>query len=344
MSSMQQSPTVSVIIPVYNAEKHLRACLDSIAAESTSFEAILIDDGSTDESHSICDEYATRDSRFRVFHIDNGGPASARNYGLNQAIGQWITFVDSDDVIESEYLSIPNRYPDADLIYASFTILSADGNYSIRTWGKESEWIVDKKRIENLRLQVFDPYSDRPLRKLGFTCGKFFKRHNISSYNIFFPVGLLFYEDACFTWEYFKHVKSVCFVDDTMPRYIYRINTSSLTQKVSRHLLERRKQNLIYVDINVYDSMYYEAFGRFYIDQFLFATNTISQSAKSIPGLFVAMASLYEWPVWKRILLKGLFFKGFKPLNKQYFIIASRLAYLFALKKYIINFIGFNRR
>ncbi len=78
------SPTVSVIVPVYNTEKYLRRCLDSILAQTfTDWECLIIDDGSTDASPAICDEYAARDSRFRVFHKANGGVSSARNVGLD---------------------------------------------------------------------------------------------------------------------------------------------------------------------------------------------------------------------------------------------------------------------
>lgn len=95
------SPKISVIVPVYNVEKYLRRCIDSILAQTfTDFELLLIDDGSTDKSGEICDEYAKKDSRVRVFHKENGGVSSARNLGLDNAQGEWITFVDSDDKLD----------------------------------------------------------------------------------------------------------------------------------------------------------------------------------------------------------------------------------------------------
>ena len=96
---------MSIIIPVYNSEKALRRCLDSILAQTmTDYECLLIDDGSTDSSGRICDEYAAKDERFRVFHKENGGVSSARNVGLDNAKGEWITFVDSDDSVEESFL------------------------------------------------------------------------------------------------------------------------------------------------------------------------------------------------------------------------------------------------
>lgn len=99
------SPAISVIVPVYNAEKTLRQCVDSILAqECKDFELLLIDDGSKDGSPAICDEYAEKDARVRVFHKENGGVSSARNVGLDHAKGEWITFIDSDDYITGGYL------------------------------------------------------------------------------------------------------------------------------------------------------------------------------------------------------------------------------------------------
>ena len=99
-------PKVSVIIPVYNVEKYLPQCIDSILAQTfTDFELILVNDGSKDCSGNICDEYAQKDSRIVVIHKENGGASSARNRGLDIAKGEWISFIDSDDYVTPNYLS-----------------------------------------------------------------------------------------------------------------------------------------------------------------------------------------------------------------------------------------------
>ena len=98
---------ISVIVPIYNVEKYINRCIDSIIEQTyTNLEIILVDDGSTDNSGSICDEYAKKDNRIKVIHKENGGVSSARNVGLDTAIGQYITFVDSDDYIEKKYCEI----------------------------------------------------------------------------------------------------------------------------------------------------------------------------------------------------------------------------------------------
>lgn len=93
-------PKVSVIVPVYKAEKYLRQCIESILVQTfTDWECILVDDGSPDNSGTICDEYAVKDSRIRVMHIKNGGVSKARNTGIMNAKGEWLFFLDSDDTL-----------------------------------------------------------------------------------------------------------------------------------------------------------------------------------------------------------------------------------------------------
>ena len=99
-------PLISVIVPVYNVEKYLPQCLDSIKNQTyTNLEIILVDDGSTDSSESICEDYAKSDSRIKLYHKENGGLSDARNYGIERASGQYFTFIDSDDYITKDYVS-----------------------------------------------------------------------------------------------------------------------------------------------------------------------------------------------------------------------------------------------
>ncbi len=101
---------ISIIIPVYNAEKYLSRCIDSIFMQTfTDFELILVDDGSPDRCGLICDEYMRRDSRVRVLHQSNQGQAAARNNGVNVANGEWITFVDADDMVHPQMLEMLYR-------------------------------------------------------------------------------------------------------------------------------------------------------------------------------------------------------------------------------------------
>lgn len=114
------NPIISVIVPVYNVEEYLSRCIDSILAQTfTDFELLLINDGSTDNSGRICDEYIKNDSRIKVFHTKNFGVSSARNKGIENAIGKYISFVDSDDEVFNTYLeTLYNHIVKCDIVFS----------------------------------------------------------------------------------------------------------------------------------------------------------------------------------------------------------------------------------
>ena len=125
---------ISVIVPVYNVEKYLCKCVDSILVQSyTNFELLLIDDGSTDSSGLICDEYAAKDLRVRVFHKQNGGLSSARNVGISIAMGEYVIFVDSDDYWTSssvlDKLLVCAIQNDADIVRGELCYVDENGNF-----------------------------------------------------------------------------------------------------------------------------------------------------------------------------------------------------------------------
>ena len=120
------APKISVIVPVYKVEKYLSECIESVLAQTfTDFELILVDDGSPDNCGAICDAYAARDPRIRVFHKENGGVTSARRLGVERSCGEWITFVDSDDKLFPNALKdltvAAEAHPDADLVEAAMS-------------------------------------------------------------------------------------------------------------------------------------------------------------------------------------------------------------------------------
>jgi glycosyltransferase involved in cell wall biosynthesis len=123
---MDNKPTISIIVPVYNTEKYLRRCLDSIVAQTfKDYECIIVDDGSTDGSAAICDEYEKKDSRFKVLHKENEGVSAARNVGIEYAEGEFITFVDSDDYLSSVYLRDLYDNKEYDYVVGSFQTFPA---------------------------------------------------------------------------------------------------------------------------------------------------------------------------------------------------------------------------
>jgi len=132
-----EKESISIIVPVYNAEKYLAECIDSILAQTfKDFELILVDDGSKDTSGQICDDYTQRDSRIRVFHQQNGGVTAARRKGVAESLTEWISFVDADDKLEKKGLEIlvnaMEQDPELDIIEGAYTWFYPDGTTKVR--------------------------------------------------------------------------------------------------------------------------------------------------------------------------------------------------------------------
>ena len=201
------NPSVSIIVPVYNTAKYLCRCLDSILQQSfNDFEVLLVDDGSTDGSVKICDEYAAKDSRVRVFHKVNEGVSSARNMGLDNAVGEWVTFVDSDDELSVEGLRLDyNQLGDVDLILTAYCGKKGDA-FELNVVEREGGHDFKTFLSENLNCGVF-----------SVVCGKFFRREKIG--NLRFDVAMKIGEDTLFTLM-FLSVINECKVVNTVT-YIY---------------------------------------------------------------------------------------------------------------------------
>ena len=139
---------VSVIVPVYNVEQYLPKCIESILEQDfTDFELLLVDDGSSDSSLEICRMYESKDKRVHVYTQSNSGPSKARNVGIENAQGKYVTFIDSDDYIDSDYLLILTRY-EADLVASGFRLWYADGN---RIENKSySHFLMANKKMRNM--------------------------------------------------------------------------------------------------------------------------------------------------------------------------------------------------
>lgn len=199
---------VSIIVPVYNAEEHLRRCVDSILVQTFSdFELLLIDDGSKDGSAAICDEYTIKDSRVRVFHKENGGVSSARNLGLDNAQGEWIAFVDSDDFIPVRSLSYLVDNQNEDLIIGGY---KKHYDNSIINLNWENPVIKANEFGEFLT-----HYIDSDLFMVPWC--KLFKNEIINRTELRFNTSLVLGEDTCFVISYLLRCSSIRISD----RYCY---------------------------------------------------------------------------------------------------------------------------
>ena len=204
---------ISVIVPVYNTERYLERCIQSILAQIyTDFELLLIDDGSTDSSGVICERYAELDSRVRVFHKENGGASSARNVGLDNARGEFVGFVDADDYVLPEFLSnFINICNGEDLLVQGII-----PDYSI-----SSEYIIKKASIEyNGNIQDWMiGLSGREM--FGALWNKLFKRSIIEFNKLRLNETFRFLEDEEFLLRYLTLSESVCSISKS--GYVYLV-------------------------------------------------------------------------------------------------------------------------
>lgn len=220
---------ISVIIPVYNAEKYLSICIESILRQTYSnWEAIIVDDGSTDNSKNICEKYSKQDDRIKIFSQTNKGVSATRNFGINKAIGNYIVFVDADDWLESNFLERMFETIErekADIVQCNFYYAKENENirrkhivpsYSVRT------------TIEELQLDIlFREYEEKKYHKsvgaIRAVWGKLFRTSLIK--NKKFNEKLDIFEDGIFILNTLQDVKKMILIDEYL--YYYRITEDS---------------------------------------------------------------------------------------------------------------------
>ena len=214
-------PKFSIIIPVFNVAPYLHECLDSVSAQTcTNWEAICVDDGSSDGSGAILDEYAEKDSRFSIIHQQNAGVSVARNAALDVVRGEWVCFLDSDDVVGKNWLlhihEATIRYPSVDWVRTRYRDLIE---------GKEPQpWPESSINCEEVGFyERVTPFMWNRLDKLGMPWLNIFKRSIIG--DLRFEIGLNLYEDIVFCAEMIRRATSFCVIpaDD----YLYRIRHGS---------------------------------------------------------------------------------------------------------------------
>lgn len=250
-------PKISVIVPVYQAEKYLSECINSILKQTLfEFELIIINDGSTDNSGKICNELAHKDSRIKVIHKNNRGPSSARNSGIREAKGNYIGFVDSDDVIEKnmfrELYDLAVK-EDADIVacgYKEINFISGIRKKFTKPYGNERilEGIKIKEKFEELLLEN---------HILGYPsmCNKLYKKSFIHNNHLLIKENIKVAEDQCFNTEAFLKANKICSIP--FPFYNYRrINERSImnTEKIKSlpdHLLARKEILFILKNHNI---------------------------------------------------------------------------------------------
>ena len=231
---------ISVVVPIYNVEKYLRLCLDSLLMQTyTNFEVLMINDGSPDDSANICKEYLAKDRRFQYFEKENGGLSDARNYGIEHSKGEYITFVDSDDwlketLLEDLYEAITRT--GADIALSTYIIYDDfQSVYNIPVIGEYYEriWMSDEFIRELPQLEMKD-------NSYSTSWAKLFKKELFCT--IRFPKGKLI-EDTRTNIKLFLESSRLVYINKCL--YFYRIRGGSIIQTITEKLLKDVLDTLI---------------------------------------------------------------------------------------------------
>ncbi len=215
---------ISIIVPVYNVEKYLNKCVDSILKQTyTNMEVILVDDGSKDKSGAICDEYEKIDSRVRAIHKQNGGVCSARNVALSESKGEWVAFIDSDDWIESDY--VEQLYECA--VQTKADVVACGYN---RVTGKNKESINNSGNTMELSSKEFLIKVLNPQTGMGFCHMKLYSKESLKG--VLFDTNLVVGEDALFNEQVVLNIEKVCMLEKSL--YNYRINLNSVVKRYDK--------------------------------------------------------------------------------------------------------------
>ena len=310
---------LSIIIPVYNVEKYLSECIESIIISKKNFEVILIDDGSTDNSSNICDEYAKLDKRIKVFHKENGGVSSARNVGINKSSGDYITFVDSDDKLSKEWDNICN-YIDYDDIYFYSTMI--------------------KNNVNKNNMLKYITGTNKEHIYLSGVNSKIFKRKTIIENDLKFNEQIINGEDMLFNIEAILISNSYKIIG--VNYYCYRQFLGQATRKydnriISSDLMFHKCLNEIFIKYNVNKSIASDIKNNCLVNAVLLLLNRISyiDSFKEAKKYY---DFLYIEPYNSIICTNGRFIfrlcKGKKyKLIYSYFKIKSKLSIIIKYRK-----------
>lgn len=224
-----KSPLVSFIVPVYNAEKTIERCVQSLQKQTVGdIEILLIDDGSRDASLAVCNLVAKDDSRIRVIHQDNAGVSVARNVGIENAQGQYISFVDADDWIDVNVCEVfenaLQKY-DYDLFCFSL-ILHKNGTSELAKLFKDDVPLLNDAQKTELLLKTMTPWTPNfeyncKIRVAGMSCVKLYKKEILIRNKSFFPVGIKVSEDTLFLILNLEMFKVVGYSTKIMYHYIF---------------------------------------------------------------------------------------------------------------------------
>ena len=234
---MEPMPKLSVIVPVYNTEKYLRECIDSILAQTfTDFELILVNDGSTDGSGAICDEYAKQDERIRVIHQENGGITVARKSGVRVARGEYVTFVDSDDWIDKDMYRMMLSWEPVDIVICNMIRATNESLFEINCCVNSGRY--DKQTLIDhfYPVMLFDFAQCQPAVRPSL-CNKLIRREIIRNVINHVADGITYGEDALCSYACMLDAENIHVIDQGL--YYYRENPQSVCNVYNKDMFAK---------------------------------------------------------------------------------------------------------
>lgn len=313
----------SVLVPVYNVERYIHECIESVLRQTyTQFELILVDDGSSDRSGIICDEYAQKDSRIKVYHKKNQGLIHTRRYAISYASGDYYVFLDSDDTIKQDALAIIynkiQKYDCDCIIYGLERV--ENGKVKSQTYDSIEELIYDKRTI--YRKVFFSTEYNSLCRKAVKAC--VFHDVDYSPY-----YHLKYTEDLLQSLEIYKYSNAIAFIPDVL--YEYRMNQSSITHGSDRMIVDYtiRKRVLEFLrDESVFSDNDYNVYRDFCLNMVIGHILKFSLLHEDYKTIIKKFSEIREDTYYQEFLSAGF-------SNCTFFSFRSIIFFLFSHKKYI---------
>ena len=310
---------VSVVIPVYNSQKYLNACVDSIVNQTYSnLEIILVDDGSTDQSGMICDEYAKKDGRVKVIHKENGGNGDARNTGYKQATGEWLVMVDNDDILHPQQIEVLLQialHQNADVVVGNYVAISDTENPEFQ---EITEEVFQKAEVLTDKHLNDDEFLKKRSMILTTPWSKIWKKSLYE--DILFPKKSK-HDDTWTTWKAYEKADRVVFVDEVV--HYWRNNPQSFGRVFDlSHLegIDAYAEQLDYFIINR-KQRYIEIVFAEYMEMFFWCFNRMKEQNMSLRLLNPYLNKMRKYVKTIR-LTKSMSFKKFV---KYYYLVYFKI-------------------
>ena len=301
------NPNISIIVPVHNAEPYLHDSLNSIRTQTfIDFEVLLIDDGSDDDSLSILQEYHTADPRFKVHHQDNRGTSSARNVGLDNAVGEFVCFVDADDQVAPTYLE------DLYLAMGDQVDSTMGGFRRIDLLSHEECEVVPQKRVETLEENLLGFYTSNHKDWQRYMVNRLFRRSIIQTNKLRFKEDIYYKEDGLFLVQYLCASNGMVGCVDKVLYYYYRNATGAMSktwhafdEKIITNLVAHRMMIDVIKRKGVSELILSKAIGQAkaacnWIIQMMWQTKSINLNRlKKIDGIMISILGVKNYFSWR---------------------------------------------